>query len=221
MADANATAIPPRVKDLTGHPPFGRLTVVRYAGKNQQRYALWLCQCECGNSCTIRSSSLINGSTQSCGCLQKDTVTARNTTHGLTGSPEYGHWSGMLSRCADPYNEHYGAKGIRVCDRWQESFAAFLEDMGPRPSAKHSIERDDGDGGYCKENCRWATSKEQNRNSRRNRLLTHDGKTMCVAAWSEVTGIPSSILFSRLYHRWSAERALTTPVASTAQRRPA
>lgn len=220
MPDANATALPRRVKDLTGQR-FGRLTVVGYAGKNKQRFALWLCQCDCGTKRTVRSSSLRCGFAKSCGCLQKETAAARTTTHGLSSRPEFRNWTSMLARCSNPSNPDYGGRGITVCARWRESFAAFFEDMGPKPDGHRiSIERLNNDGHYEPGNCVWATPKDQTRNSRRNRLLTHDGKTMCVSEWSEETGIPSSVLFSRLYHGWSVERALTEPVHVTNRRRP-
>jgi len=139
------------------------------------------------------------------------------TTHGKTESPEYRVWGSMIKRCCNPKAnryDRYGGRGISVCERWQ-SFEAFFEDMGPRPSPKHSIERRNNDGNYEKANCYWATWKEQARNKRTSRMLEFNGKTMCLAAWAEETGIASKVLCLRLRIGWSIERALTTPVQKT------
>jgi len=123
----------------------------------------------------------------------------------------------MMSRCrnsADPSYDIYGGRGISVCDRWN-SFDNFLEDMGPRPSCDHSIERINVDGNYEKSNCRWGTWKEQGRNRRNNRRLTYKGRTLCVMEWAEELGIRWGTLFARLDRGWSAEKALTTPVGDT------
>lgn len=120
----------------------------------------------------------------------------------------------MRSRCSNPSNaswRYYGARGITVCDRWRLSFAAFLADMGPKPTPRHQIDRKDGTLGYFPSNCRWATPKEQvcNRHTY-NRNLTHDGRTQCVQAWADETGIPSATIHSRLkeFH-WTVAQALT------------
>lgn len=80
---------------------------------------------------------------------------------------EFNSWRGMSYRCTQPTNNEYhryGAKGIRMCDRWARSFSAFLEDMGPKPTRKHTIDRKESSKGYYKSNCRWATKSEQNSN---------------------------------------------------------
>lgn len=147
-------------------------------------------------------------------------------THGQSYSPEYRVWASLKNRClsenAQAY-EHYGARGIRVCHRWQESFEAFIDDMGPRPSKEHSIDRMDNDKGYtcgkctdCQNrgdtaNCRWATMSEQQVNRRKVRRLTWDGKTLLLKEWSAITGLSLNTLDKRLRHGWSVEDALTTP----------
>lgn len=135
--------------------------------------------------------------------------------HAFVGnrSPEYRTWNNMTQRCTNPKHTNfhrYGGRGITVCERWLNSFAAFLEDMGPKPTPKHEIERKDNDKGYSPDNCRWATHKEQCRNFGRNRLLTFDGKTMCISAWAEHLGIHRQTLKHRLDSGWTLERALTT-----------
>lgn len=123
---------------------------------------------------------------------------------------------GMLTRCRNPNHhsyERYGTKGIKVCQRWQESFANFLADMGPAPSPKHSIDRIDGRGDYEPDNCRWATATVQSRNTTHARAITFDGQTHCITEWAEVLGISKKVLTDRLNKQgWSVEKALTTPI---------
>jgi hypothetical protein len=129
--------------------------------------------------------------------------------------PEYAIWYFMVLRCTDeraPNWPDYGARGIIVCERWRDSFAAFIADMGGRPSSKHSLDRKDNDGNYEPQNCRWATKLEQARNQRRNRRLTWKGETFCLTEWAEKTGVPSQTIWIRIQHGWSVDEALSTPV---------
>jgi hypothetical protein len=130
---------------------------------------------------------------------------------------EYRVWSGMLSRCRNPNTKgykYYGAKGVKVCQRWQDSFANFLADMGNSPSRKHSIDRfPNKNGNYEPGNCRWATDVQQSRNMDRVRSITYDGRTMCITEWAEAIGISSKVLTDRLNKlHWPVEKALSTPV---------
>ncbi len=195
---------------------YGRLTATRRVGRDKYRRSLWECQCECGNTIVVDSGSLASGNTRSCGCLMRDTnrrlVAERSTTHGLSRSSTYRIWAKMIERCENRRSKtysDYGARGIKVCDRWRESFENFLSDMGPR-SPGMTIERNDNDGDYCPENCRWATRKEQNNNKRNSRVLECNGKRQTVARWSEELGISSKTIFTRLYNGWSIEAALHT-----------
>ena len=122
----------------------------------------------------------------------------------------------MLDRCYTPTcaNYHnYGGRGITVCDRWREGgFKVFISDMGPRPTPQHSIDRVDNNKGYSPENCRWATKKEQARNMRTNRLLTHNGVTATVAEWAEKLGVTITCITDRLDKLgMTVEEAVTTP----------
>jgi len=120
----------------------------------------------------------------------------------------------MIQRCSNPKEkafERYGAKGITVSEDWK-SFEHFFISMGPRPSAMHTVERVDGTKGYCKENCRWATYAEQNRNTSRNRMITFSGKTQCLTDWATELGCTFQKLKWRLDNGWSVEKAFTTPV---------
>jgi hypothetical protein len=131
-------------------------------------------------------------------------------------TPERGCWQAMIDRCHDPkstYFAHYGGRGIRVCNRWRESFALFQADMGPRPSPIHSLDRIDNDGNYEPGNVRWATPREQGRNKRNNRMLTAFGRTQCLTDWAAERGLRIITLKDRLDKLgWDVERALTAPL---------
>ncbi len=121
----------------------------------------------------------------------------------------------MKQRCTNPKDaayKDYGSQGIKVCERWRESFENFYEDMGPRPSKQHSIGRVDNDGNYEPTNCRWETDEEQNRNRAGVRNVTYNGKTQCLAAWEKECGIPANVLGARLDMGWDEGRAFTEPV---------
>lgn len=126
----------------------------------------------------------------------------------------YDAWSHMCQRCKNPKNkeyDNYGGRKIQICRRW-ENFVNFLEDMGNRPTTKHSLDRIDNNRGYNKKNCRWATKKEQAYNRRDNRLETYNGLTQCVAVWAEKYGLPYYTFLWRLNHGWSIHKALTETI---------
>lgn len=134
---------------------------------------------------------------------------------------EYETWSGMIKRCytqAHRAYANYGGRGIAVCDRWRESFENFHADMGDRPAGL-SIDRIDNNGNYEPSNCRWATCKQQSRNTRKARLITLNGETRCLTEWAELTGIKAITLLFRLDRGWSIEKAFTTPTQQRSGRR--
>jgi len=161
---------------------FGKLTVIKqYKHRNSQNEIQWFCQCDCGNTHYTASRNLIDGSTKSCGCLN------HVPKHDMHTTDEYKILQGLLSRCYTKTNKayhRYGGRGIRVCKRWRQGengltgIECFIQDMGKRPSKKHSIDRKNNDGHYTPKNCRWVTKKEQDRNTRRTIWVTYKGKQM-------------------------------------------
>lgn len=147
-------------EDLSGRL-FGRLTALSLYATSPTR---WTCSCSCGAITVAYAGNLKRGKTKSCGCGQH---IGHRRTHGLVGSPEYKTWQGIKRRCLNPNESGYAYYSrVGICDRWRDSFEAFLADMGKKPSSRHSIDRIDNERGYEPGNCRWATSKQQARNRR-------------------------------------------------------
>lgn len=131
-------------------------------------------------------------------------------THGRSKAPEYRVRSMMIQRCTNPKREafkNYGARGISVCPRWLESFSAFYEDVGPRPTSSHTLERIDNNVGYEPGNVCWATRSEQNNNSSHNRWVEFNGKRQTMTQWSKEVGIPLETLRYRLDRAWPLSKA--------------
>ncbi len=196
--------------DLLGQR-FGRLVVEAIDTEKTKDRWLWLCRCDCGATVKVGTGNLRGGKTKSCGCWKRDELSQRATTKEYRDTPEYKTWMSMRSRCSIPSAtgfDYYGGRGIRVCERWNDFFA-FLSDMGQRPSPKHSIERNDVNGDYEPDNCRWATKAEQANNTRANRLITIDGETKSVRQWEDHMGYNEGVISTRLYHGWSEYDAVT------------
>lgn len=169
---------------------FGKLVVMQKSTTKGGR-AYWICKCECGNIAETTTDKLKSGHTKSCGCQRALTRVKHGHSLRSRDSLTYKVWSAMKGRCNNPNDKKfadYGGRGIRVCDRWK-SFENFLEDMGEAPDGM-SIDRVDNNGHYSPENCRWATQKEQARNTRRNIFLTINGETLCAMEWSEKLSKP-------------------------------
>lgn len=179
-----------RCRDITGQT-FGRLTVVSRSG-SQNNKATWLCLCGCGGTSVVPTGNLKSGGSTTCGC--------GHTKHGHSAngetSPTFKTWHSMLGRCLDKKNKNYhryGGRGVTVCAEWL-SFSAFLADMGERPDGR-SLDRMDNDGGYFKDNCRWATSAEQARNKSTNRHVTVGGITKIVTDWGDYLCVPPPMIY--------------------------
>lgn len=192
---------------------FGRLTVERRGANSPNGTAKWQCRCECGAVRVVDGSALRNGHTRSCGCLSADLSARRSTKHGLLFGgktpPLYKVWAAIKGRCCnknDAAYAYYGGRGIFVCERWRNDFAAFLADMGARPPGG-TVDRINNDGPYSPENCRWATRKEQANNTRGN--VKYQGAS--ISEWAERLGTGPSTISSRVA-KWGWERATLTPI---------
>lgn len=201
------------MKDLTGEK-FGRLTVIGFSHRKGKSY-YWDCICNCGNKEVrkVQSGGLKNGSTKSCGCLNREIV----TKHGLDGNKVYHVFNSMKSRCYAKSNtayHNYGGKGVKICDEWLndvEEFVGWAMSNGYKEGL--TIERIDSNGDYCPENCKWATRKEQANNVSTNINIEYNGRTQTLSQWAEEYDIKMNTLYHRyVISKWDIERALITPV---------
>jgi len=201
--------------DRTGQR-IGKLVVVKRAANKVEgsvKRACWLCKCDCGNEIIVSSHSLNkalkgDGGTRSCGCLTKE----KPIKHGLYNSRIYRTWATMIQRCTNPNNtgyKSYGGRGITVCEEWLD-FSNFYADMGERPKGK-TLDRTNNSLGYSKENCRWATRKEQANNRRTNLFIIFNRAKKTLPQWANITGLTVSCLRRRIASGWSIEKTLTTP----------
>lgn len=215
------TTIPAGADNLVGRR-YGRLTVLSYAGRRSGHF-LWLCRCDCGSDAQALGTNMKRGNTTSCGCFHKEATSIAKKTHGYShGSRrEYTAYQSMIGRCyrssARSY-EHYGARGIAVCDRWRigegilSGFECFLADMGEHPGRGYSIDRVNNDGYYEPGNCRWATAQQQAGNTSRSRWIEYQGERMIVADLARRTGIRRTTLLARFARGCSVDEAVR-PVA--------
>lgn len=178
---------------------YGRLLVTAMSPirRGASKRVIWICRCDCGSEHAASSSDLVSGSTQSCGCTQHDGRARR--THGQSHTRAFNIWLSMKQRCENPKSHAfrlYGARGIKVCERWQ-SFGNFLADMG-HPATDLTIDRIDNDLGYEPGNCRWADRTTQAKNTRRNILITWRGRTQNISDWARELRISNSTLCRRI-----------------------
>lgn len=207
--------------DLTGKR-FGRL-VVKEMSETKNWKVYWKCVCDCGNTKDILSSRLISGKTKSCGCLRTETAVKRSEKHNLRCKRIYSIYCTMKARCCNPNNaeyHNYGGRGITVCPEWLgengvENFAKWAYANGYDENADYgqcTIDRIDVNGNYEPSNCRWATQKQQMRNTRYTVFLTYNGETKSASEWSEITGIKQSTLTGRKRKGWSDKDCIEIPV---------
>lgn len=188
-----------KYKDIQGLR-FGQWMVERRAyvkpGKTH-----WLCVCSCGYESFVLSSHLIGGKSTKCKrCHNRLAVAKRPLKHGNAQrsgmSKEYRIWSGMKTRCMNPNSdgfEHYGNKGVHVCDRWITSFEDFFNDMGKCPDGM-TLDRIDNNLGYSKSNCRWATHQQQAVNRSIVKKFDYTGSEYCIAELSRLWNVPETTL---------------------------
>ncbi len=179
---------------------YGQWTVVSWSHRDRHN-SYFNCQCACGTKKIVRRGHLVGGETESCGCSK----------HGLSRTRTYLIWAGMKQRCSNPNNAayyRYGGRGIRVCERWINSFEEFLNDMGECPDGL-TIERKNNDGNYEPGNCRWATEMEQASNTSRSNHITHNGETHHASEWARILNIPVGTLNGRVFRGCSVDRILS------------
>lgn len=186
---------------------FTRLTVLAI-GKppGSYRYAA-VCDCDCGTRLAARLEKITAGKTQSCGCYQRD----RSATHGCWGHPIFPVWSHLMSRCynkKDKRFEHYGGRGISVCEHWHDP-NNFIENMYPSYERGLQLDRIDNDGNYEPSNCRWATPLIQQRNRGNVIRVTIGEKTLPLTEWCEINGVNPGTAHDRIRRGWSPEVAVT------------
>ena len=211
-------------RDFSGQKIGHWLIIERSNKKDKHGTTYWKCVCDCKQNIIkdVNIQSILKGQSKSCGC---ETVKAC-TTHGKSKSKIYQTWNRIIQRCENCNCEDYidyGARGIRVCAGWRNSFISFYNDMGERPD-RFSIDRINNNMnyscGHCEEclkhnwvfNCRWADTKTQSHNKRNNINLIFNGKEQCVSEWAKETGISFSAIRYRVDHGWSIEDALTIKV---------
>lgn len=214
--------MPNEAQDLTGKT-FGYLKVESFSHKHKDTHLrMWLCTCVCGKN-VFQSTSSLNGGTKSCGCKTSQLKSVGHIKHGGSRRAEYNVWQAMRQRCQNPRcksYKNYGGRGIRVCERWDESFRNFLTDMGDRPAKNLSLERKDNDGHYSPENCCWATRAAQANNMRKSRVFALCGEKITLAQISRKTGIKYTTLRQRLL-TMTIEESILTPLKRTLQTRRA
>ena len=195
-------------KDLTGMK-FGKLTVISRADDNISpsgyKTIMWNCMCGCGNKTIVRGKLLTGGITKSCGCLQKELMSKRQTIHGGYGTRLYTIWDSIRQRCNNPKchaYKNYGGRGISVCDEWNDfsKFKQWATETGYDENADRgifTIDRIDVDSNYCPENCRWSNMREQTNNRRISIHLSYRGETHALTEWADITGIKYCTIWRR------------------------
>lgn len=199
---------------------YGRLTVLERFYPSGKGNAYCRCLCDCGNEKCVRETHLKSGKIRSCGCLSAELASKRNKTHGERRTRLYRIWTNMKARCnnskASRY-EHYGGRGITVCEDWQKSFATFRDwalENGYTDTL--TIDRIDNDGNYAPDNCRWTTAQEQARNTSKNHKVEFNGEVRCITEWADIFGIDRGTLLYRInIAKMSIEQAVLQREAPT------
>ena len=203
----------PKKIDITGHT-YGKLKVVCQHGKTKHCKITWLCVCTCGQKKIASSNDLRMGKVKTCGsslCVNINIESAHEAkaTHKQSKTRLYRIWAGMKRRC-EYRHERYSLRGISYCDEWKDFEPFFKWAQLSGYTDQLTLDRIDNDGNYNPDNCRWATRKEQSRNTSKNRLIHFNGEISCLHEWAERFNINSRTLSDRLNRGWSIEKALLT-----------
>lgn len=193
---------------------YNRLTIIKEVNKRWCRRYIE-CKCECWSIKEIDLQYVVSKRISSCGCLQKEKVREAVTKHWLSGTRIYRIWINLRDRCRNKRNDRYKNYWWRWIKCEWNSFEEFYKDMKEWYSDILSIDRINNDGDYCKENCKWATSREQARNTRSTIHYTYNNKTQCLKDWCSELWVNYSSIITRIRtHWWSIEKALFTPIKS-------
>lgn len=202
-----------RTRNIHDHigEKYGRWTVMRYVGTDEKYRRRVLVKCECGTERTVRFSELKYGASTSCGCYSKERAKRDATKHGLCRkTPLYDVWVGMKNRCnnirSNVYN-YYGGRGITICKEWEDNFEVFFNwaiENGYKKGLQ--LDRENNEKGYSPSNCRFITSKLNNRNKRNNILITYNGNTRILADWCDLFGLKHNVVTRRIERGWPVER---------------
>lgn len=205
---------------------FGMLKVLRFIGKRESAAfgrPGWLCRCDCGGQKVYDSRMLAVGKAKTCGCASRKLISETLKTHGQSDTALYRRYRTMLARCHNPRHDSYhkyGAVGVKVCQKWRESFATFLADVGHPPTPQHTLDRyPNRKGDYEPGNVRWATLGEQNNNKATNRRILYENRDLTLAQWSrELNAFPETV--SGWLKRFGGDMAAVVAFASTHVSRP-
>lgn len=199
---------------------YNYLTILEEVPTKKNELRKVLCKCECGNEKVYFLSNVIRGTTKSCGCYQKAYLREKQTSHGSSNTRLYNVWINIKERCYNPNNtsfNDYGGRGIAVCNEWLNDFTLFEKwayENGYDKNADYlqcTLDRQDVNGNYCPENCRWVTAAQQSVNKRNNKWFTYDGEKHTISEWAKIKNLKYVTLFTRLKKGWTIEDALNTP----------
>lgn len=186
-----------------GGQKIGRLRLVQRIVKPEKaKPYYWVCVCDCGSIAEIPEYAFsVKQPTESCGCILREIFRKKSLRHGesVNGklSPEYSSYRHMKARCCIKTNKKYpsyGGRGIKICDRWLESFSNFLEDMGRKPSKECTLGRIDNDGNYEPSNCRWETPLQQANNKRNNVFINYQGESFTIAQFARKVNMSPDVV---------------------------
>lgn len=200
-------------RDLRGQR-FGKLVVICKSDDKIRGGTAWDCKCDCGNIVTVAQQGLIGNHTRSCGCLLREKLKERNTTHGHSQDGPYNTWSCMIARCEIPtteYYDRYGRRGIKVCQEWHDYTTFYNWAMSTGWVRGLTIDRINPNGNYEPSNCRWATNQEQQWNRENTRRVMYYGEEHVVAELAHEMGIDQHRVHNRLFNGWTPEDAFDIP----------
>ena len=184
--------------DLTGEK-FGKLMAVAYSHQRKDGSAIWKFRCDCGNDYIGVGWKARNGQKIDCGCVARENIKNAATKHGLVNIPIYKRWAIMKRRCIDgEKGKYYKDKGIKVCDRWSESFSNFYEDMNKGFSPELTLDRIDFNKGYEPSNCRWATTRQQSINKSTTIFVKVKGTKQPISSYCKENGLNRNQMVYRI-----------------------